>query len=273
MSDLRQELYLIADEMRGMATLGKHFANNIYEVERAHRIVELAAKVAALADEGTLADVRAVFDAEPWHRASPAIGVEAAVFDPQGHILLVQRKDNARWATPGGIAEIGQTPAEAALRELWEEAGLRGEARRLLGVFDGRLWGSRSKVHIIHFVFLVECAELSPAPGVEMLDARFFPSDALPSAMHQGTTMRVPICCALRPQWRDLFRPRRIIRTGDADASAPHAFVIVEYGIVLVSYQQYVALREPRYAEILAYPRLPAPPPHHRDVPARLGRA
>ena len=84
MSDLRQELYLIADEMRGMATLGKHFANNIYEVERAHRIVELAAKVAALADEGTLADVRAVFDAEPWHRASPAIGVEAAVFDPQG---------------------------------------------------------------------------------------------------------------------------------------------------------------------------------------------
>ena len=42
MGDVRQELYLIADELRGMATLGKHFAHNVYEVERAHRIVELA---------------------------------------------------------------------------------------------------------------------------------------------------------------------------------------------------------------------------------------
>ena len=207
MSDLRQELYLIADEMRGMATLGKHFANNIYEVERAHRMAELAAKVATLADEGTLADVRAIFDAEPWHRASPAIGVEAAVFDPQGRILLVQRKDNARWAIPGGIAEIGQTPAEAALRELWEEAGLRGEVRRLLGVFDGRFWGSRAKVHIIHFVFLVECADLSPVPGVEMLDAQFFPPEALPSEMHQGHELRVPICCQLARGGETFFDP------------------------------------------------------------------
>ena len=50
MGEMRQELYLIADEMRGMATLGKEFAGNVYEVERAHRMAELAAKVAALAD-------------------------------------------------------------------------------------------------------------------------------------------------------------------------------------------------------------------------------
>ncbi len=197
MGDVRQELYLIADEMRGMATLGKEFAGNVYEVERAHRMVELAAKVAALADEGTLADVRAVFDAEPWHRFSPAIGVEAAVFDARGDILLVQRKDNDCWAVPGGIAEIGQTVAEATMRELWEEAGLRGDVRRLLGVFDGRLWGSQSKVHLIHFVFLVECVEQTPIPGIEMLDARFFSPEALPTAMHRGHGERAPKCCAM----------------------------------------------------------------------------
>jgi 8-oxo-dGTP pyrophosphatase MutT (NUDIX family) len=207
LSDLRQELYLIADEMRGMATLGKQFANNVYEVERAHRMVELAAKVAALADEGRHADVRAVFDAEPWQRASPAIGVEAAVFDSHGRILLIQRKDNAHWAAPGGIAEIGQTPAEAALRELWEEAGLLGAVRRLLGVFDGRLWGSHAKVHIIHFVFLVECANLSPVPGVETLDARFFSPEALPPEMHRGHDLRVPICCRLAHSGETFFDP------------------------------------------------------------------
>ncbi len=151
--------------------------------------------------------MRAVFDAEPWHRASPAIGVEAAVFDPRGRLLLVQRKDNARWAIPGGIAEVGQTPAEAALRELWEEAGLRGEVRRLLGVFDGRLWGSRSKVHLIHFVFLVECAELAPVPGIEMLAARFFPPEALPPEMHRGHDLRVPICRELARNGETFFDP------------------------------------------------------------------
>ncbi len=192
MSDLRQALYLIADEMRGMATIGRHFAGNVYEVERAHRMMELAAKVAALADEGTPEEVAAVFAAEPWHRASPAIGVDAAVFDAGGRILLVRRRDTEQWALPGGLAEIGQTPAEAVLRELWEEAGLRGRVTRLLGVFDGRLWGSRAKVHLVHFVFAVACDDPEPVPGSEMLDARFFPTDRLPEAMHRGHDLRVP---------------------------------------------------------------------------------
>ncbi len=137
----------------------------------------------------------------------PAVGVDAVVLNADGEILLVQRRDNARWAMPGGIAEIGQTPAEAALRELWEEAGLRGRVARLLGVFDGRLWGSRSKVHMLHFVFLVECADLAPAPGSEMLDARFFPPDRLPEAMHHGHDRRVPKCIRLAQEGETFFDP------------------------------------------------------------------
>ena len=205
--DVRQDLYLIADEMRGMATIGNEFARNVYEVERAHRIMALAASIAALADTGAGTDVRAVFDAEPWRRISPAIGVDALVINPASEILLVQRRDNSHWAMPGGIAEIGQTPAEAVLRELWEEAGLRGVARRLLGTFDGRLWGSRARVHILHFVFLVECRDPSPAPGIEMLDARFFPPDALPAAMHRGHEARVPKCLQLLRSGETFFDP------------------------------------------------------------------
>ncbi len=70
MDDVKQALYLIADEMRGMATIGRHFAGNVYEVERAHRIMDLAAKVATLADGGTTEEVNAIFFAEPWFRAT-----------------------------------------------------------------------------------------------------------------------------------------------------------------------------------------------------------
>jgi 8-oxo-dGTP pyrophosphatase MutT (NUDIX family) len=184
MNELRQALYLIADEMRGMATLSRTFAGNPYETERAHRMMELAAQVAALAEDAPVEEVRALFEAEPWQRFSPAIGVDAAVFDPQGRVLLIQRKDNRLWALPGGIAEVGQSPAEAVLKELWEEAGLRGEVAQLLGIFDNLRWPSRSKVHIWHLTFLVNCADLTPLPGIECLDAQFFAPDALPTELH-----------------------------------------------------------------------------------------
>src|SRR5690349_9417590 len=150
MADLKQALYLIADEMRGMATLHKFFAENVYHAERADQLMRLAAKVASLVDENAPETVQAIFSAEPWLRFSPAIGTDAAVFNPNGEILLIQRKDNGRWAMPGGVVEIGQSLAEAALRELWEEAGLRGRVIRLLGMFDGRIWRSQSKLHLVH---------------------------------------------------------------------------------------------------------------------------
>ena len=52
------------------------------------------------------------------------------VFDPAGRVLLircvVQRADGELvfWLTPGGEIEAGETPLEAARRELREELGL-----------------------------------------------------------------------------------------------------------------------------------------------------
>ncbi|MFN8636510.1 MAG: NUDIX domain-containing protein [Chloroflexota bacterium] len=196
-SDPRQELHLVADELRGSATLWQTFAANVYERERADQAMHLAARITALAADLPLADVSAMFDDEGWHRVSPALGVDNVVLDEHGQLLLLKRRDNQHWCMPGGIAEIGQTPAEAALKELWEEAGLRGEIVRLLGVFDGRLWGSRTRVHMIHLVYLVQCADLTPAPGVEMLEAGFFSPNALPDPMHSGHGRRAPFCVEL----------------------------------------------------------------------------
>ena len=206
MPGIRQELYLIADEMRGMASLSQRFAANVYERERAQRMMELATKIAVLADDGSPDDVRAIFDAEPWLRISPAIGVEAAVFDASGAILLVQRRDSELWVLPGGVAEIGETLAESALRELWEESGLEGSVARLLAVFDGRYWGTRGKVHLIHPVFFVECLDPDPVPGIEMLDARFFAPDQLPP-LHTGHDLRVPKVIELARNGETFFDP------------------------------------------------------------------
>lgn len=190
--DLQQTLYLIADELRSIATFGAYYASNPYEADRAHRSLQLAAQIAALADEQPLEVIKTIFENQAWPRVSPMLGVDAAVFNARGEILLIQRHDNAHWAMPGGLVEVGESISETVVRELWEEAGMRGEAKQVLGIFDGRLWQSRSKVHIMNFVYQVECQDLTPRIGTEALDARFFAPDQLPSPMHPGHDLRIP---------------------------------------------------------------------------------
>lgn len=62
-----------------------------------------------------------------WHWGE-ALAADAlvSVTDPAGRrwILMVQRSDGHGWALPGGHVDPGETPAQAAVRELAEETGL-----------------------------------------------------------------------------------------------------------------------------------------------------
>ena len=166
MTSLQQALYQIADEMRGVASYLNYFAHNIHALEHAHHLMELATRLAALAADKPLEVVREGFLDGSWQHFSPVIAVEAVVINAQGEMLLIQRSDSQMWALPGGVAEIGPTFSEAVLRELWEEAGLRGRVKRLLGVFDGRLWQTESPWHLVYLIYQIECQDYAPRPGV-----------------------------------------------------------------------------------------------------------
>lgn len=56
---------------------------------------------------------------------------------PQGRVLMLQRSKagdmSGTWAFPGGKIEAGESEADAAVRETWEEVGYRvGSAGKLL---------------------------------------------------------------------------------------------------------------------------------------------
>jgi len=52
---------------------------------------------------------------------STAAGI---VLDHEGRVLLVRRADNGAWTLPGGIIEPAEQPADAAVREVFEETGV-----------------------------------------------------------------------------------------------------------------------------------------------------
>lgn len=65
-----------------------------------------------------------------------AVGCSATIFnEDHTKVLLTQREDNGQWCLPGGHMEAGETAEEAAVREAWEETGLRVHAVHLIGVY------------------------------------------------------------------------------------------------------------------------------------------
>ena len=94
---------------------------------------------------------------------------------------------------PGGATEVGETWAQSVERELWEEAGVKGIATKLLGVFDSRLWGTRAKYHLYASVWLTEVSDdQTPIAGPETTDVGFFAEEDLPD-LSPGHLRRVPV--------------------------------------------------------------------------------
>jgi ADP-ribose pyrophosphatase YjhB (NUDIX family) len=60
----------------------------------------------------------------------------AVVVDDDGRILLHRRRDNDKWALPGGKQELGESLAGCAVREVREESGLDVEVVSLVGVYS-----------------------------------------------------------------------------------------------------------------------------------------
>ena len=106
-----------------------------------------------------------------------------------GEILLVRHGYAAGWLLPGGGVERGETLAEAAVREVREEAGIEAEEEpRLHGIFnnDREFPGD----HVA--CFLLRKFRQGPfKPGFEIAEARFFPLDALPAGTTGGTRRRI----------------------------------------------------------------------------------
>lgn len=65
--------------------------------------------------------------------------VSILTFDDARRVLLVRHVEGNDWTTPGGMIEPRETPADAAVREMWEETGLHVTLTRIVGVFGGEL--------------------------------------------------------------------------------------------------------------------------------------
>jgi 8-oxo-dGTP diphosphatase len=102
--------------------------------------------------------------------------VSALVVD-QEELLLVRRlraPGAGRWAMPGGRVEVGETLAEAVVRELLEETGLEGVCGEYVGVAEI----IEEDHHVVVLDFRAHLlAHAEPEAGDDVDDARWVPLD------------------------------------------------------------------------------------------------
>jgi ADP-ribose pyrophosphatase YjhB (NUDIX family) len=180
-----------AETLSGIARTGLGFTQSLYEKERFEEVLKVAADIRAAALEEAEAD--ALF--EEWLATvgegvagyvTPKVAVAAVVGNAAGEILLTQRSDSGVWLYPVGWADVGYSPAEIAIKEVYEETGIEVEPQSLIAVFDGlRLGFARLPLYSLVFHCTAVGGELRGHP-LETRQVGFFAQDALPQPLAGG---------------------------------------------------------------------------------------
>jgi 8-oxo-dGTP pyrophosphatase MutT (NUDIX family) len=163
----------LLNELQTMARNGLTYTQNPYDRERYTRLLELASLYYGAALDLPPAEVRHRLAADLGH-VTPKVGADAAIFDYDGRLLLMQRTDDGRWCLPCGWVEPHESPAEAAVREAREETGLEVRPVHLVDVFT-RLPSVAYGPHtVVAVVYLCEVTGGMLRGSHEGLDLRYW---------------------------------------------------------------------------------------------------
>lgn len=98
--------------------------------------------------------------------ATPALTTDCVVFDGEGRVLLIRRKNppfQGSYALPGGFVEVGERVEDACRRELQEETGVEVGPLSLIGVYSDP--GRDPRGHTCSVAYLARVASAEPHAG------------------------------------------------------------------------------------------------------------
>jgi ADP-ribose pyrophosphatase YjhB (NUDIX family) len=110
------------------------------------------------------------------HYQNPKV-VVGCIPEWEDKVLLCRRAIEPKyglWTLPAGFMENGETTAEGAMRETWEEAGAKVEMGPLYTLFN------LPHINQVYFMFRARLLDLDYKPGIESLEVRLFAEHEIP---------------------------------------------------------------------------------------------
>jgi ADP-ribose pyrophosphatase YjhB (NUDIX family) len=114
------------------------------------------------------------------------IGARGVIRDEQGRIFLIKRADNGHWAFPAGGMELGESLTDCAIRETYEETGLKAGRGTLFAFLSGphytftNVFGDTYQ-HISASVLLEDLTGEVDVDSEEASDWGWFAPESLPA--------------------------------------------------------------------------------------------
>ncbi|MCF8226720.1 MAG: NUDIX hydrolase [Bacteroidales bacterium] len=184
------QLINLAKRVQALAEIGQHYAHTDYDLDRYTELEKISIVMMSLMTDKEVEQIALGIEEKKGYR-TPKADVRAVVFNDDDEILMVREEIDGNWSLPGGWADIGFTPAEIAVKETEEEAGMKVEAKRLLAVFDKKCHDHPPDVHYAYKIF-IECKALNDKleTGYETSDAGFFSLKNLPELSKPRNTLK-----------------------------------------------------------------------------------
>lgn len=166
-------------KLQAIAQNGLTYTKNPFDIERYKSLHAIAAEIMATYSNVEPSYVLNLFKREVGY-ATPKVDVRGAVFRGDT-LLLVREREDGCWTLPGGWADVGESPSEVVVREVYEESGYHTRAVKLLAVYDRNKHGHPPLVHHVYKLFF-QCEILSgfPSPSIETDKVGFFCENEIP---------------------------------------------------------------------------------------------
>jgi ADP-ribose pyrophosphatase YjhB (NUDIX family) len=185
-----------AKQLQGIASTGIAYSEGAYDTIRYEEVAAIANAMLATLGSVPIARISNLVSDFAQGYATPKVDVRGAVIEDNA-ILLVREVSDGLWTLPGGFADIGVSPSENVVKEIWEEAGIRVSAQGLYGIRHKAKHDYAPDVRDFYKLFFV-CRKLDdepPSPGLETTEVGFFPLAELP-ALSTGRVLEKDLVAA-----------------------------------------------------------------------------
>lgn len=182
-----------AAELQSIAQAGLFYGRDAFDRERYQRIRELSAEMMAERTGLSVKRITDLFCSDSGYQ-TPKIDTRAAIFQ-EDRILLVHEKSGA-WSIPGGWCEYHLSPAENAVKEVKEEAGLDAVVKMVISVQDREKHNAPSYPYgVVKIFYLCDVLGGSFVENTETSESGYFSEDALPPlATEKCTKDQIKLC-------------------------------------------------------------------------------
>jgi ADP-ribose pyrophosphatase YjhB (NUDIX family) len=176
--------------IQALAEIGLEFSQNTFDRERYDELHEISLQMMNQITDVPVKKIVPVIQDKNGYK-TPKVDVRAVVFNESGEILLIQEKADNCWAMPGGWADVGYSPAEVAVKECFEEAGIKVETQKLLAVLDKQKQNMPPAFEYVYKIFLL-CKKLDNniSTGSETSDVGWFAENNLPKLSTPRNTVK-----------------------------------------------------------------------------------